>query len=216
MSDGEQGSGGAEAWLRVSSEVISGVHHALNNRLGALSAVAQVLEAEMGSAHPLRSALVQEVDRLQATVRSLTLLPRREGASAEPVHLPDLLPSVVELFELHHGVRDTDCVVEGEGAVLPLYCEPNLLAHLLLTLLVAEGERARAAGTRVVLRYSGDDARVRVAIGAEGATEDGRDAMVAALRGGVGELGGEVAAGGGGYELTLPTLPDVRRREREG
>lgn len=217
MTPGSGGGGGgaAELWLPVSSELISGVHHALNNRLGALSAVAQVLEAEMGSTHPLRAALAEEVERLQGTVRMLTLLPRRPGASAEPVLLPDLLASAVELFQLHHGVRDTPYTVEGGGDVLPVYCEPTLLAHLLITLMVAAGERARAAGGGVRVRYSGDAREVRISVAASGAGAEYDEVSAEALQEWAERLGGILEGGPGGAQLRLPTLPEVRRRERE-
>jgi hypothetical protein len=200
-----------EVWLPVSAELIAGVHHALNNRVGALSAVTQVLEGEMNAAHPLRLALADEVKRLQATVRVLTLLPRPADAVPEPVLLPDLLPGITELYGLHHGVRDTECVVETEHGILPLYCEPTLLAHLLLTLLIAAGETAREAGAQVRLRASGDEREVVVTIEPEGA----ETLRVEALRAWAEELGGAVAGGAGRYELRLPTLLEVRRRERE-
>ena len=215
MKDEIRSVGPAELWLPVSAEIISGVHHALNNRLGALSAVAQVLEGEMGSAHPLRNALAEEVDRMQTTVRTLTLLPRRAGAGPEPVYLPDLIGSVVELFGFHHGVRDTKCVVSGTGDVLPLYCEPTLLAHLLITLLVTVGEAARAAGSGVLLGYAGNEAEVTMTVAADPAIESDWTLNADALRAWADELGGEVEGTGAGFVVRLPTLPEVRRREKE-
>jgi hypothetical protein len=170
----------------------------------------------MGAQHPLRLALADEVKRLQATVRALTLLPRPAGAVAEPVHLPDLLPGVTELYGLHHGVRDTACVVETQDGLLPLYCEPTLLVHLLLALLVAAGEAAREAGTGVRLRARGDAREVTVTIEPEGEIAEEPAMRVEALRPWAEELGGAVSGGAGRYRLRLPTLPEVRRREREG
>jgi signal transduction histidine kinase len=215
MRPGESAVVPEEVWLPVSAELIAGVHHALNNRVGALSAVTQVLEGEMGAQNPLRLALADEVKRLQATVRTLTLLPRHADATPEPVHLPDLLPGVVELYGLHHGVRDTACVVETQDGILPLYCEPTLLAHLLLTLLVAAGEAAREAGTGVRLLARGDAREVTVTIEPQGEIAGEAAMRVEALRPWADELGGAVSGGAGRYRLRLPTLPEVRRRERE-
>jgi signal transduction histidine kinase len=158
MDERERSGGPAELWLPVSAELITGVHHALNNRVGALSAVAQVLEGDMDPHHPLREALAMEVERLQTTVRTLALLPRRVGAAPEPIHLPGLLPLIMELLSYHLGVRDTECRVEGDG-------EPGPIAQ--------------------TLRPWAD------------------------------EVGGEVSAEGAGrFVLRLPTLGEVRRRER--
>jgi hypothetical protein len=101
--------------------------------------------------------------------------------------------------------------VRVDDGVLPLYCEPTLLAHLLLTLLIAAGEAAREAGTGVRLHASGDAREVVVTIEPEGEETP----RVEALGEWAEELGGAVSGGAGRYELRLPTLPEVRRRERE-
>jgi hypothetical protein len=210
----------AEAWRRVGDELIAGIHHTLNNRAGALGAVAQVLALELEADHPLRAALADEVQRLHETVGALTLLPLRDGAAEEPVLLSELLPRVVELYGYHHGVRDTACRVEGAASVLPLWVEPSRLAHLLLAMTVAAGEAAREAGGAALVRCSGDDSVVEVRIGVEdgaAAPADGADALApwAAQMGG--SLGREAGPGGAAeLVLRLPTLPEVRRRQRGG
>ena len=202
----------------MADELIAGIHHALNNRVGALGAVAQVLGMEMEAEDPLRAALAAEVERLQGTVAALTLLPIRPGAREEPVLLSDLLPRVVELYGYHHGVRDTACTVEGAESVLPLWAEPTRLAHLLLAMAIAAGEAARSSGGRAVVRCTGDAAEVevRVAVGA-GAAAGG----VESLAPWAAEMGGslvreEAPEGGAELVLRLPTLPEVRRRQRAG
>jgi nitrogen-specific signal transduction histidine kinase len=202
----------------MADELIAGIHHALNNRVGALGAVAQVLAMEMEADHPLRAALAAEVDRLQATVAALTLLPLRPGATEQPVLLSDLLPRVVELYGYHHGVRDTTCSVEGAEAVLPLWAEPTRLAHLLLAMTIAAGEAARATGSATTVRCSGDATTVEVRVAVQG---DAPAAEAESLAPWAAEMGGSLEreeARGGGAELVLrlPTLPEVRRRQREG
>lgn len=212
----QPGPGAEAAWRAVSDELIAGIHHALNNRVGALAAVAQVLQGEMPPGHPLRAALAHEVERLQDTVKSLTLLPARGGA-AEPIQLGELFPALLALFELHHGMRDTECVVDGAPDVLPLYAEPPLLAHVLLTLMVAAGRAARAGGGRVRVRYGGDTEWVEIGVAAEGGGEPDTPMDAAAVRPWAERMGGELRAGpdASGFVLRLPTLLEVRRRERE-
>jgi nitrogen-specific signal transduction histidine kinase len=210
----------AEAWQRVGDELIAGIHHTLNNRVGALGAVAQVLAMEMPADHPLRAALAAEVQRLHETVGALTLLPLHAGAGEEPVLLSELLPRVVELYGYHHGVRDTACRVEGAASVLPLWVVPTRLAHLLLAMTVAAGEVAREAGGAVVVRCSGDDGCVEVRVGVEGGAGRCMDG-VEALAPWAAEMGGSLAreaqtAGGAELVLRLPTLTEVRRRQRGG
>ena len=215
MDERERSGGPAELWLPVSAELIAGVHHALNNRVGALSAVAQVLEGDMDPHHPLREALAMEVERLQTTVRTLALLPRRVGAAPEPIHLPGLLPLIMELLSYHLGVRDTECRVEGDGDTLPVYAEPTLLTHLLITLLVEAAGVARAEGTTVCLRHSSTAEWVTITVEAVGGGDGEPGPIAQRLRPWADEVGGEISAEGAGrFVLRLPTLGEVRRRER--
>jgi signal transduction histidine kinase len=218
----------AQAWQRVGVELVAGIHHALNNRSGALAAIAQVLEDSMGRDHPLREAFVQEVERLQTTVRSLRWLPRSRSGRPEPVDPRDLVSTAATLYHYHHAVRDTPLLVETEAGVLPVWAEPVRLGHVVLSLMVAAGQIARRSGATVRAGCSGDEEVVEIRIETVPAEvppawpmagENVAPLPGSAMRGWAESLGGslemEEAEECACFSLRLPTLPAVRRRERE-
>lgn len=218
-----------EAWLTVSDGLLAGVHHALNNRMAALTAVAQVLESDLPRDHPLASALSGEAERLERTVSLLRALPRGRGAP-EPVQLGDVLRTVVQLFGMHHAVRDVSCEVVEEPGILPLWIEPATLTHALLVLTTVAGWHARGLRDgKVVVRCAGGADLVTVTVQTQGEVEDGAAREddpdgplgridVRAVAEMLAAAGGEVEGGkepGGGWRATarLLTLPEARRRE---
>lgn len=219
----------ADGWPAVSDELILGVHHALNNRVGALAAVAQVLEGEIEPDDPLRAALLDEVERLQETVRSLSWLPRNRAAgAAEPVQLSDVLPPVLRLYGYHHGVRDVACRLEAAPDLLPAWANPQQLAQTLLVLLIAAGQEARERGQEIRLRCSGDAEWLTLAVEiiepveplpwGYGEAGSGGTVDAEGIRGWVEGMGGRLETGaeaeGAHSRIWLPTLLAVRRRER--
>lgn len=213
----------AEAWLRLSDAVVAGIHHTLNNRVAALRAVAQVLEMEVPPGHPLQRSLGVEMERLQETVRVLSLVPRHRTAPAEPVQVADLLRDAHCLYREHHDLRDVPFAVEGAEDVLPVWGEPSALTHALLVLLGVVGRRAAGqAGAGIRARCTGDRSFVRVEVGLDGGGAAGGPGEAAALAGVepgaaavlLGRWGGEVEEGeGGAVAAVLPTLLEARRRE---
>jgi hypothetical protein len=209
----------------VSDELIAGIHHALNNRVGALGAIAQVLAEEMRPEHPLRTALVREVDRLQQTVRSLALLPEGQNI-AEPVLLSECFRGLMEIYGYHHAARDIPCHVESAADLLPVWAPPARLMHVLLALLITAAEAAQRHGGAVRLSCTGDTEQVAIAvewIGGSGAEAlsgveqaGGADRLETALRARVAGMGGELRVERGTesplrFEIRIPTLPAVRR-----
>lgn len=210
----------AEAWLRVSDGLVAGIHHALNNRLAALTAVAQVLEMEIPADHPLRSSLSGEADRLQSTVGLLHHLPRGRGV-AEPLQLADVLRVVAELFALHHELRDIPLEVAGAADVLPVYCDPAQLTHALLLAAAAAGARVHpGAGSALRVEYRGDAEWVTLELSAEGEPRGDGDAhgLLDGLAPGaaaplLAPFGGELSVDGPTrLTVRLPTLLAVRKR----
>lgn len=220
----EEGTGTPEeSWLELSAGLVSGLHHALNNRLGALGAVAQILAGDL-EGHPLREALAREVEQLHRTVSLLSLLPRHREAEAAPLQVEEVVDGAIALYRLHHDLRDVPCTASAEGAVPPLHGDAAHLAHILVTVLAAAGARAaRLEGGQVRLRYRGDESFVFLTVEALAGeapfppTETRLSVDLRALRGWVEAAGGTLAVRegeeGGTYLLRLPTLAEVRRRE---
>lgn len=222
MSDTALGDpSGAGSWLRLSEGLIAGVHHALNNRMAALSAVGQVLEADLPASHPLANALSAELQRLENTAGMLRLLV--STGDAEPIQVESVTADLSRLFFMHHALRDLALDVEIAQGLYPLWVEPSALLRALSILTAVAGRHAATGHQQVSLRATGNAVTVEIAVYARGSAEGdefrnelgGVDAESAGalLR----EWGGEVEAEQSAQELRLtlrlPTLPEARRRE---
>jgi hypothetical protein len=213
-------------WLELSGGLLRGLGHALSNRIGAVRAVAQVL-ATAGEPSPLETALIAETERLQRTADLLRLLPRR-AAEPEAAHVPDLVPDLIALLELHGDWFDIryDWVVEGHP--LPVRVEPSGFLHAVGIVLLAAAERAdRTEDRTVTARCRGSERAVEIVVSVVGDGADGTEGSDGEWRIDVGAAGPLLAAAGGTIEtaveaggrrvtVSLPSLPELRRREREG
>ena len=213
-----------DLWGVVGESLLGGLHHALNNRVAALSAISQVLRAGMTDATPLVSSLSSEVARLEETVAMLSLLRRARTQRPEPVQLPELVASLTPLLGQHNDLKEIEFVATADPGVLPVWAERDLLTRVLLTLLVAVGLEAEWGGRRRVrITYHGDEAIVTVRVACE-QVEDGTmspdpsitrlDARGSAdaVRAMGGELEAKVCEGGETtYELRLPSLLAARK-----
>jgi nitrogen-specific signal transduction histidine kinase len=220
--DGE-GQESEASWPRLAEGLLSGLQHSLNNRLGTVSAVSQLLEADLPQEHALAGMLSREVRRLESTVALLSAF-GESGEQPEPLQVEAILLQARELIQLHHSLREIPLAIEVQEGVLPLHVRPNRLLRSLLVLLAAVGAQ-RPERTSILLRVTGDDVSVRVAIefGGDRVTEE---AVAGSLSGvtasGAESLlareGGELRVSGsaaGGYVVVFPSLLEVRRRERQ-
>jgi hypothetical protein len=213
-----------DLWAEVGESLLGGLHHALNNRVAALSAISQVLRAGMTDATPLVSSLSAEVARLEETVMMLSLLRRARTQRPEPVQVPELVASLTPLLGQHNDLKEIVFVATADPGVLPVWAERDLLTRVLLTLIVAVGLEAEWGGCRRVrITYRGDEAIVTIRIVCE-RLEDGTmspDPSISRLDGrgaesAVRAMGGELEArtcegGETAYELRLPSLLAARK-----
>lgn len=214
-----------ELWNVVGEGLLGGLHHALNNRVAALGAIAQVLASGMPDAAPLLASLSSEVARLEETVAMLAHLRRSRAARAEPIQLPELVKGVVPLLAQHGELKEIEFVAGGDPGVLPVLAERDLLTRVLLVLMVTLGvEAGRAGSGRVLLSYEGDEDTVALRLESRPSAGEVRhfdrsgprlDARAAAPVAAV--LGGELLSstteeGTTTCELRLPTLTRARRQ----
>lgn len=214
-----------QLWQEISEGFVGGVQHALNNRVAALAAVAQVLGDGMADAQPLLGSLSREVERLQETVGLLSLLRRARSRTQEPVMLPELVGSLFPLLPHYSDLREVEFASDDDPGLLPLWAERDQLTRVLLVLLTTAGLRSQAAGSgRVRVRYRGDEREVVLTVesaGGSGVEPESGPAIpdVTAVRLPIRELGGEAELERSGampaaFAVRLPTLLEVRRRER--
>ncbi|HEV2147938.1 MAG TPA: hypothetical protein VGR37_11090, partial [Longimicrobiaceae bacterium] len=140
-------------WLDASDGVLAGIHHALNNRLAAVSALVQLGAAGGGRGPDLDRALRDELERFGAALRLLAFLPRRPDEAPTPLRLEEVLPDALALARQHRDVRDVEFAAESAPGLLPVFCRETALMHALITLLVRAGIAARGGG-RVRVRCS--------------------------------------------------------------
>lgn len=200
---GEQVEG---AWNALFEDLLRGIVHAMNNRLTALSAFAEL--AAMDDDDVEIEILRQEVSRMTGACGLVGLLVSR--SDAEPMEVRPVLDSALHAHTYHPRARAIPCVVEQSAAVLPVRVPRWALLRVLLLLVdVAkhEGEVARLASVSV--RVTGDDRIVRVHVVARRAAS--ADATRLA-----GLCGGRIETVGDELVLELPSLPELRRRERAG
>lgn len=212
-ADAEDGGGGpaAEAWLAASDGLVAGVHHALNNRLGTVSALVQLASMEGGSGPEAFGALREEVERLGGTLRLLGMIPRRPREEPIPLRLTELLPDALALVAQHRDAREVHFAVETAPDLLPVLCPESALVHALLALLAGAAVAASESGTsRVDVRCTGDPHRVTVEVEPDGDAVGGPvgGAGLAAL---FAAAGGEAEVTETGIVARLPTLLAARR-----
>jgi hypothetical protein len=198
--------GGAHEWLALSDAILAGLVHALNNRLTALSVCAELAGAGDDQAAS-SGILTTELVRLQHACALLAQLPAR-GLMPEAVELVPVIRDAIALHSHHPRLRAVECEIEQTEALHPVRVPRWALLRLCLILVDVAKQTAGATGLpRATLRLSGDDGAVRVH--ARAAVDLG--AYTAAM---AEACGGEVQRDGEDLVLTLPSLHELRRRER--
>jgi C4-dicarboxylate-specific signal transduction histidine kinase len=221
VADRENDEAADAVWLRVLEGLIAGIHHALNNRLGTVSAVSQVLEGDLPPGHPLAGSLSAEVRRMEDTVASLRDLGHR-GGDATAIQLEPILERALQLFTLNPGTRDVSIDVRLPDGLLPLRVSAARLLRALLILLSAAAARTGPGAAPIRVRASGDDRWLELSIDVVGRAmaepeRVGRidpAAAAALVRDDGGDLRIQTGPQGLTYLVRYPTLLEVRRRER--
>ena len=198
--------GDAHEWMTLSDDLLAGLVHALNNRVTAMAACAELLA--LGERHVAADGLLPaEVTQLQRTSALISLLPARVAA-AEALELMPVLEDAIALHAHHHRLRNVECAVARNGVLQPVRAPRwALLRLLLLVVHAAKSTAAEQRRERTTLHLSGDEARVILrAITAE----DAGDYAAAMAR----RCGAALEREEAELALTLPSLAEVRRRER--
>jgi C4-dicarboxylate-specific signal transduction histidine kinase len=197
----------AEQWASLSDELLSGLVHALNNRVTALSVCAEL--ASLGDEQMVKDGvLMSELSRLQRASALIGLLPARPH-QAEALELRPVLDDAIELHASHPRMRMIRCEVAASGAIQPVRTPRWALLRLLLVLVDAAKEAVDGgAASHVPIRLTSDARSTSVRIMARGNGGLYGAAMAE-------ECGGTLARDGRELVLTLPSLSEVRQRERD-
>jgi hypothetical protein len=194
-------------WATLSNDLLQGLVHALNNRLSALGALVELARLRDDAVDPL-AELPSEVEQLHGLTGLFALLPERR-ADAEALELSAALDDAVRLHEHHLRLRAERFEVRFEGTPPPVRA-PRWALVRTLVMLVHAAKRSSETGSErdgvpIVVRT--DDTTVSVCV--RTAANASHDLLVAAER-----AGGEVDRKVDLLVFRLPTLTELRRRER--
>ena len=209
---------GVEEWLDLVEQALQGLHHALNNRIGSLSALVELFQ--LGDLPPDGTgfeSLGADLARLEDCNRMVRLLPRDSFAGEEPLILVDVLADVFAVHRFLHDVRDLQVTIVPTRYVEPVRVARWALVRV-LTLLLADAKRLAKESSPIVRAVTESDeqwVRVEFRVGSPLVTElplaaKGRYAEALAET-----FGGTVSRRPGIAELRLPTLKARRAADRQ-
>jgi hypothetical protein len=156
--DGE----GADEWLSLIDHVCLGIHHALNNRIGSLSALLELTRlGDLAPNDPAFSSLAGELRRLEDCSRAIQLLPRA-GVGEEPLIVDDVLADVLAVHTFLHDIRDTPLTIAPTRFVEPVRAERWALVRVLVLILADAKRLAKAVRASVHATIESDDRWVRI------------------------------------------------------
>ena len=196
-------------WRTISDELLQGLVHALNNRVAALSAFVELAKLGDEEGDPL-TVLPTEIAQLHRVNALFALLPERK-AEAEALELRAVLDDAILLHQHHPRLRGEQVAVTFEGAPGAVRAPRWALVRAMVMLVHAakhpeESARTRRRGraARARRRHDGECPR------RDDAVAPSEDLVALAER-----CNGHVTRTADELVLTLPSLRELRRRERE-
>ena len=208
-----------EDWLSLLDQVLQGLHHALNNRVGTLSALIELAElSELPADGSAFKAVTADLERLGDCNHVIDLLHRDTAAGEEPLMVDDVLTDAYAIHRYLHDVRDVQVTAAPTRAAEPVRVHRWVLLRTLSLLLYDARRLAKRLDRFVVAGTDADAEWVRVSfrvddgagsgVGDVPASFGGRHAEVLAE-----QLGGNVFREAGEVGVRLPTLKSRRARE---
>lgn len=153
----------AAGWSDVCDRIVAGLCHDLNGRVTSLAGMVQLLrlEEDSGSLIPF---LEEEVGRLERTVALLRSTAGEPLESPEPLHLPEFVPELVQLFDRHRHLEVLETGTTFGDGLLPVRARFTYLGRAILILLSIAGREAMIRERRLALEVDldGETGRVRV------------------------------------------------------
>ncbi len=165
----------SDDWLELVDQVLLGLDHALNNRLGALRAFAELLRDDVWrTTSAATDSIHKEVARLEETTSVVRLLARPRQALATGLILEDVLTDVLRIQAMLYDVRRTPIELPPAAPVEPVWSERSALIRLLSLALYGLRRRACAAGVdgSLHLMTEPDGKAVRIVIASPTAIDE--------------------------------------------
>ena len=159
---------GIEEWVELVDQALQGLHHALNNRIGSLSALVELHQlGDLPNDGSGFENLNADLTRLSDCNRMIRLLPRDSVAGEEPLILDDVLADVFAIHRYLHDSRDMQVMVAPTRYVEPVRVERWALVRV-LTMLLRDAKRLAKelnSGVRAVTESDEQWVRVEFRIG---------------------------------------------------
>jgi hypothetical protein len=194
-------------WRTISEELLKGLVHALNNRVAALSAFVELAKLGDEEEDPL-AVLPLEIGHLHQVNALFGLLPQR-GSEPEPLELRAVFDDALRLHEHHPRFRGEPVSLTFEGAPSAVRAPRWALMRAMVMLVHAAKREARSErGRGAIIRVRGDDTTIAVHVPTTEPASADLDALVA-------QCGGRMACTSDELVLTMPSLRELRRRERD-
>ena len=205
----------SDEWLALVDQVLLGLDHALNNRLGALRAFSELLRDDVWRTTTAATDSIQrEVVRLEQTTSVVRLLTRPRQPSATGLILEDVMNDVGRIQSMLYDVRDMPIEVVPGPPMEPVWSERSALIRLLSVVLYKLRRQARErhdeGSVRVVAES--DEQWVRIKFASPVAmTESAVSEYAASV---ASSIGADWGTADGWLELRLPTLKAHRAAAR--
>ena len=158
----------SDEWLELVDQVLLGLDHALNNRLGALRAFAELLRDDVWRTTSAATDSIQkEVTRLEETTSVVRLLARPRHASPTGLILEDVLADVLRIQGMLYDVRRTPLELIPAAPLEPVWSERSALIRLLSLIIYSLRRQACASGVdgsvHVITEANEHMVRIRIA-----------------------------------------------------
>ncbi|HEX3866520.1 MAG TPA: hypothetical protein VHV78_07185 [Gemmatimonadaceae bacterium] len=208
---------GIEEWLDLVEDVLQGLHHGLNNRIGSLSALVELYQLDAGAPDaPTLASMSADIARLEECSRVARLLPRAPAVGEEPLTLEDVFADAFAIHRFLHDTRDVRVAIAPARYTEPVRVERSALVHA-LTLILNDAKRlAKATGSVVRSSMESDEqwVRVELQIGTPLVADVPRPLKTDYADRLAETFGGVVHRKPGVVELKLPTLKARRAADR--
>jgi hypothetical protein len=206
----------ADEWLAIVDQVCHGVHHALNNRIGSLSALLELTRlGDLPPNDPAFASLSSELTRLEDCARAMRLIPRAV-VGEEPLIVDDVIADVIAVHGFLHELRDTPFTTAPTRFVEPVRTERWALVRVMVLLLADARRLARTTRASVHSTIESDERWVRVEfrVGPQPATGTPTPLHAPYAERLAESFGGVVSRREGVAELRLPTLKSRRAADQ--
>jgi hypothetical protein len=144
-------------------QALHGLHHALNNRIGSLSALVELHQlGDLPTDGSGLDTLAADIKRLEDLSRTVRLLPRDRVSGEEALILDDVLADVFAIHRHLHDLREMSVTIVPTRFVEPVRVERWALVRVLALLLRDAKRLARDADTNVRAVTESDEQWVRI------------------------------------------------------